>query len=334
MDYTHFVGIDTSKNTLDFAVLARKDILFQLRVGNDLKGIKELMKRLMMMPEFNIKTTLFCMEHTGIYNHHLLKFLFSKKANVCLEAAVKIKSSSGLQRGKNDKIDALRIARYACRYCDEIKLWQPKREALKLLQYFTALRSRLLQAKKQFTVAVKETAVFDKPAAARMKSLCRSSVEAIEKDLAKVEKAIDEIITSDEQLKRLFALITSVNGIGKVTAAEIILTTNEFKDISDPKKFASYAGVAPFSHTSGTSIRGRSRVSPKANKNVKTLLHMAALAAVSYNDDLKQYYQRKLKENKNKMSVLNGVRNKLIHRVFACVRENRLYEKIYEPALI
>lgn len=114
----------------------------------------------------------------------------------------------------------------------------------------------------------------------------------------------------------------------------MIIATNEFKDISDPKKFACYAGVAPFEHTSGTSIRGKSRVSHKANKPMKTLLHMSALVAVNYNDDLKQYYQRKLQENKNKMSVLNAIRNKLIHRVFACVRENRLYQNKCEQSLV
>lgn len=335
MNYTHYIGIDVSKNTLDFAVLEDKEVLFQLQTSNDATGIKDFMKQLKSVsPKFKLNEAVFCMEHTGIYNQHLLYFLFSKKANVCMEASVHIKMSSGLQRGKSDKIDALRIAQYAYKNRDELKLWQPKRQALQQLKHYAALRNRLINAKKQLTVAFKETEAFDKPAATQMKTLCKSSVEALERDITKTEAAIDQLIKADEQLKRLFEIVTSVQGIGKVTATEMIITTNEFKDINDPKKFACYAGVAPFEHSSGTSIRGKARVSHRANKTVKSLLHMSALVAICYNDDLKKYYERKLQENQNKMSIINAVRNKLVHRVFARVRDNKLYQKKYEPIFV
>ncbi len=335
MNYTHFIGIDVSKNTLDFAVLSGKEVLFHVQTSNDVSGIKSFMNQLKTVsPKIKLTETVFCMEHTGIYNQHLLQFLFSKKANVCLEAAIHIKMSSGLQRGKNDKIDAVRIAQYAYKNRETLKLWQPKRQAVEKLKYHAALRNRLINAKKQLTTAFKETAVFDKQAAAKMKSLCHSSVEALERDIAKTEVAIDQLIADDDELTRLFKIVTSVQGIGKVTAIEMIISTNEFKNINDPKKFACYAGVAPFEYTSGTSVRGKARVSHKANKTMKSLLHLAALVAIGYNNDMKEYYQRKLKENKNKMSVINAIRNKLVHRIFACVNNNKLYQIKYEPALV
>ena len=132
----------------------------------------------------------------------------------------------------------------------------------------------------------------------------------------------------------MFGLVTSVTGIGAVTATQIILTTNEFKDINDPKKYACYAGVAPFTRESGV-MKGKSRVSHMANKTVKTLLHLAAMTAIQYNEDLKKFYERKtMEEKKNKMSVLNAVRNKLIARIFACVNQNRKYDKTYVNSLI
>lgn len=106
-----------------------------------------------------------------------------------------------------------------------------------------------------------------------------------------------------------------------------MITTNEFKNIHKAQQYACYAGIAPFEHSSGTSIRGRTRVSHKANKSVKTLLHLAALTAIRYNTDKKNYYNRKIEQGKNKMLVINAVRNKLVHRVFACVTQNRPYEK-------
>ena len=137
------------------------------------------------------------------------------------------------------------------------------------------------------------------------------------------------MINQDPELKRLFGLITSVNGVGKVTATQIILTTNEFKDIKEAKKFACYAGVAPFIKESGMH-KGKARVSHMANKKLKTLLHLAAMVAIQHNQELKVYYDRKVnQEKKNKMSVINAIRNKLILRIFACVKQDRMYEKNY-----
>ena len=158
-------------------------------------------------------------------------------------------------------------------------------------------------------------------------------MKSIKKDIEKIEKSIQEVIKSDEELSRLFGIITSVAGIGEVTAVGIIVTTNEFKDINDSKKYACYAGVAPFVRESGI-FRGKGRVSTMANKVIKSLLHMASLSAIRYNESIKAYYKRKVAEGKNKMSVLNAVRNKLIHCIFACVNQNRKYEKTYTSSLV
>jgi transposase len=330
MNYNFFIGIDVSKKTLDFAVLKDKDLLFKWAGENDESGIKEFWKQLKSQKSFCINEAIFCMEHTGIYNQHLLSFLYARKASVCLEAAIHIKLSSGLQRGKSDQIDAVRIAQYAYKNCAELRLWQPKRQVIQQLKYLSALRNRVINARKQLTVALNETVSFDKIAASECKKLCKASLKALDEDIKRIEIKMDQVIASDEELKALFLIVTSVEGIGKVTATEMIITTNEFKDITEPSKFACYAGVAPFEHSSGTSLKGKPRVSHKANKTMKSLLHMAALVAINYNTDLKAYYQRKVEEKKNKMSVINAVRNKLIWRIFACVKNNHPYQKNYQ----
>lgn len=334
MNYIFFVGIDVSKSTLDFTVLKNNQVLFHLQTSNDLPGIRSFWKQLKLQPGFMLDRALFCMEHTGIYNQHLLSFLFIKKAALCLESAIHIKRSSGLQRGKNDKVDALRIAQYAAKNSACIRLWEPKRPVIEQLKTLASLRSRILNARKQLSVALKESACFDKIATKESKKLCCASLQALSQDLKKVETKIDRLIATDENLKRLFAQVTSVEGIGKITAISMIVTSNEFKDIAEPAKFACYSGVAPFEYSSGSSIRGRARVSHLANKTMKTLLHMSAMAAICYNADLRKYYLRKINEKKNKMSVINAIRNKLIQRVFACVKGDRLYEKNYQSALV
>ena len=102
----------------------------------------------------------------------------------------------------------------------------------------------------------------------------------------KVDTKIKETIENDERLNELFNLVTSVDGIGKITATQIIISTNEFKSINEPKKFACYSGVAPFEYSSGSSVRGRTRVSKMANKQMKQLLHMAALSSICMNGEL------------------------------------------------
>jgi transposase len=334
MEKNYFIGMDVSKATLDVAIVVEKEVVYQQQISNSSTGLKQCLKTLQKtLPEFDISRAVICMEHTGIYNHHALSYLHSIGADLCLESAVQIKLSLGLQRGKNDRIDSVRIARYAYKNREELKFWQPKRSVVEELNRLTVLRDRLLQAKNQLVVSYEEMRQFDKSAATRVKALSKSSMEALARDIDRVETAIEELIRQDEELTRLFKLITSVQGIGKVTAAALIVTTNEFKDIREAKPYACYAGVAPFEHSSGIK-KGRAGVSQKANKQIKCLLHMAALTAIVYNNDLRAYYERKLKENKNKMVIINAVRNKLLHRVFSCVKRNTPYEKIYASALV
>ena len=334
MNYNFFIGIDVSKKTLDFAVFKGKELLFKWVGENDEPGIKKFWVQLKLQQGFCINEAMFCMEHTGIYNQHLLSFLYSKKASVCVEAAVHIKLSSGLQRGKSDRIDAVRIAQYAYKNCMELRLWQPKRQVIQQLKHLSGLRNRVINARKQLTVALNETISFDKKAACECKKLCKASLKTLDEDIKRIELKMDQVIAADAELKKLFSIVTSVDGIGKVTATEMIITTNEFKDITDPAKFACYSGVAPFEYSSGSSIKGKPRVSHKANKNMKSLLHMAALVAINYNTDMKAYYQRKVEQKKNKMLVINAVRNKLIWRIFACVKNNRPYQKNYQLSLV
>jgi len=84
--------------------------------------------------------------------------------------------------------------------------------------------------------------------------------------------------------------------------------------------------VVPFANQSGTSLKGKHRVSHYADKAIKTVLHMAAMSAIRLNNDLRTFYLRKVAEGKNKMSILNAVRNKIVHRIFAVIKNERLYQ--------
>ena len=334
MEFTYFIGIDVSKNELDFAVMRGKTLLFHEEVVNKPDKIHAFMEDLKKQAGFDLKTAIFCMEHTGIYNNHLLAYLQKKKGNICLESATQIKNSLGNLRGKNDKVDSIRIAEYAYKNRDGLCLWKPKRAVLQRLAHLSAVRNRLISAQKSLRTPLDESLGFVAKDIAKLAiQACKATLKAVATDLKKVDVEIRKTIAEDPELDRLFGLVTSVTGIGTATATQIIVTTNEFSDINDPKKYACYAGVAPFARESGL-MKGKAHVSHMANKTVKTLLHMAALTAIQYNQDLKKFYERKtIEEKKNKMSVINAVRNKLILRIFACVNQNRKYDKTYTNSL-
>ena len=161
------------------------------------------------------------------------------------------------------------------------------------------------------------------------KKSCKGSLKSLEKDIKEVEKQIQELIDSDEKVKHQYSIATSVKGIGPVTACQLILCSGEFRKIQTGKQFACYAGVVPFEYSSGSSVRGCPKVSHWANKKLKKYLHMAALSAIQVEGELKEYYHRQLAKGKHKMSVINAVRNKLILRVCACIRDNQLYDPQY-----
>lgn len=334
MEFEFFIGIDVSKGELDFAIQQRGKFLFHREIANTASAINTLIKELSALPGFALAKAVFCMEHTGIYNNHALACLFKKKAHICLAAATQIKNTLGNIRGKNDKIDAIRIAGYAYKERETLRLWKPKREVVQQLAALAATRVRLINVKKQLEAPLKEHDAFSYgKVACQSQQICSSSLKALKQDIKRADKAIEKLIKADAELNRLFRLVTSVSGIGKVTAVQVLIATNEFKDINNPKKFACYSGVAPFTDDSGKIIK-KARVSHMANKKVKTLLHLSAIVAIQHNADLKLFYERKVQQDKkNKMSVINAVRNKLILRIFACVNQNRPYEKFYQNAL-
>lgn len=334
MDFRYYIGIDIAKGTLDWAVFNGKGIVLRMNTLNSAIGIKLALRSLKDLPGWNAKQIIFCMEHTGIYNAHLLEFLYRLQLPIWLEGSLQIKRAGGLQRGKTDTIDAQRIAEYAYRFQDRMRQWQPPRLVVQQLAFLSTTRQRLIQVYNQLANPLDEQKSFISPTLQKqLQKSCKASLLALEKDRKAIDKAIDTLVKEDPYLKELFALITSVPGIGTVTAIEVIIATNELKTITTPKKLACHAGVAPFEYKSGVSIRSRPGVSQHARKRLKSLFHLGAMSAIRVKGELHDYYQRKVAEGKSKMSVINAVRNKLIHRLYAVVKRGEKYDKFYIPML-
>lgn len=333
METVYFLGIDVSKAKFNSALTLDGKNFHELQVENNSKSIAAMFKALKLQIS-SLSNLVVCMEHTGVYCLPLLNYLSKNQVKVCVEPALQIKQSQGMTRGKNDQLDAKRIALYAFKNYENLQFWKPQRLCIQKLKSLLVTRERLVKMKAQLGVPLREGSEFIEESIHRasLKS-CQKTIKAVDLDIQGIEKEIADLVDSDSHLQAECKLITSVPGIGKITALNLIVSTGEFTRIREPKKLACYAGIAPFEHSSGSSIRGKSRVSRMANMTLKRLLHLAAMSAIQCCDELRDYYVRKIAAGKNKMSVLNAVRNKLISRVYACIKQNRPYQKIHQNAL-
>jgi len=321
------LGIDVSKDSIDACLVRSADgQIFESKFHNNLSGFRHLKRWCKEIGSECDEHTLCCMEHTGLYTRLLVHYLVSREVKVWLESSLQIKKSMGLLRGKSDKIDAQRIARYAHLHQSKAEIVQISVLTLEKLKDLQANRRRLMKSLQALRTSVEELKQFDPATGKEIERVNREATRGLEKSLDKVDEQILINISEDQGLKQKYDLMLSVKGVGKVLAAMLLVYTHGFNRLTDSRKLACYSGVAPFAYESGTSIRGKTGVSKFANNELKKVLHMAAISSVQHNPDLKAYFQRKVLEGKNKMSVINAVRNKLLHRVVAVIKRGTPYQ--------
>ena len=322
-------GVDISKHTLDIAFLSDNNQILSYRINNTVLDFRNFLKEVKKQFKLRNADMAFCAENMGIYAKFLTDVLMKMHIPLFLESPLQIKRSLGIHRGKTDKADAIRIAEYARKNFTTLRAWEPPRECIIKLKELLTIRKRLIKVRMILKGSLNNEAYYLNQANAKaLAAHSIRSIDAVTNDLQDVEDGFMKIIQSDEMLSHLFGLVTSVPGVGNLIGTQIIIYTNEFKDFTCPRKFASFCGVAPFPWSSGISVIGKTRVSFYANKELKSLLHMAAMRNIKKTDNfLAKYYERKVLEGKNKMSILNAVRNKIIHRVFSCVTNNKKYNE-------
>lgn len=332
-NYLFYVGIDISKSKLDVVLLKKEapNVTNHFIVENNLKGVKEIFKNLIKQ-KIDLSTVLFCCENTGVYTFPLSSCLSENNLDFWIVPALEIKRSKGISRGKNDKADAKDIALYSIRNVDKLKLSTLPETVIQQLKLLFTEREKVMKAFKIFE-GTKENADFmPKQVYQSVKEINNKTVKFLKGTLKSIEKEIKAIISSHSELKKQFELIKSVPGIGDKTAIYMLIVTRGFTAFDNARKLACYAGTAPFEHTSGSSIKGRTKVNHMADKKMKSILQMCALVAVKHDPQLKEYYQRKKGEGKNAMLVLNNVKCKIIGRVFSVIKRQTPYINTYKFA--
>lgn len=318
-----FVGIDISSKTLDLCVRHADGSASTAAIKNEQESIRTFFSD----PVLN--SCVVAMENTGRYTWALLDVLGELDRTVYVLCPIALKKSTGLKRGKSDKIDAAFICDYISLHHSKgaLKPWVAKDKdfsTLKSLLAHRCRRVRIIAALKCGGDDYRE--LQDTDYQQQVRDLDTETLILLKTQVKQIEAQIEQLVNASITLAPAYALMRSVPGAGKVLCWTLLAKTNGFTTITSPRKMACYAGIAPFEHRSGTSIRGRNKVSHYADKGLKKLLHLAAMSVIRLKGELRDYYLRKVGEGKSKMSVLNAIRNKIIHRIYAAILNNTSYK--------
>lgn len=319
------IGIDVSKMTIDVYLHTLNQ---HKQFTNDIHGFKKMMT---WVKTTGLKTDhlLFCFEHTGWYCLLLSFFLYERAMNYCCVNPIEIKRSMGLKRGKTDKSDSKEIARYAWLRRDELEVSVPPSRKLVELQRMMSLREQLVKQSTALKCLEKGMLVLvDKPEEDVSLEILRESLSLLNAQILAIEKAMTSLVKTEVEMYKNYKLCRSVKGVGMILAIQMLLHTHNFTRFVSWRQFSSYCGLAPFPYQSGTSIHGRMKVHPISDRKMKSLLSMSAISAIQQDEQLKQYYKKRVDEGKPKMVVLNIIRNKLVSRIFVAVNRGTPYQEL------
>ena len=325
MEKKWFIGIDISKKTLDVVIYdsmkKKSDSENYLKISNDADGFEELLAWF-KKKRIKLKDIVVGMENTGAYGYDLRLFLEQTKVDYSVYMPFTLKQALGLVRGKNDKLDAERIAYYTWLHREELTYSRLSGSAVIRLQELIAERKSYIKQ-----LAVHKAFITEKEGKPGTLSLTRAlqSREFLENQIKAIEEEMEEVIRTEDSLSRNYHLLLSIKGIGKVNAIQTLVHTNNFKGFETARQYANYLGIAPHGSTSGTSVRVNPHISHIGPKLLRAELSQAANSAIVHDKEMKIYFLRKRKEGKPYGVVLNAVRFKLVCRMFAVIKRGTPY---------
>lgn len=313
---TLFFGIDISKDSFD----VYSDKMGYNSYSNTKDGFKAFLKVLN-------RASHCVMEATGCYHHKLAMFLYEKgiKVSVVNPLVIKRFIQMKLRRLKTDKSDAFMIYSYASE--QSVEEWQPEKEYIERgKELLSLIQTYLRQA----------TALKNKLHASESKgqtkgviiSSMKRQLRNLKRERQFLEQELESLIKTHEA--KLFTRLTSIPGIGKKTAVLMMVSTSNFNGFNSYKQVSSYLGLAPNERSSGSSIRGKSRISKTGDGLLRNHLFMCSFTASVYNPQCKALFDRIVAKGKSKKLALIAVCNKLIKQAFAIARSGLPYDPNYD----
>jgi transposase len=315
MTQYHFVGVDVAKNKFDAAVSVNNNY-YKDCFNNDKKGYQTFLKWLKKLPQ---GTPWICMEATGHYSELIADFLIKQNIRVSIVNPLQIKNfaRAKLSRNKTDALDAKLIAEY-CQLMRprEFVPRTPSQKTLKdLTKLLDTLKAQHVQLSNQLHSAQSEMA----------KKIIRKLIKELEKEIARIEKQIADVIKSNQHLEEKMELITSIKGIGKLTAYKVLSHIPDMNCFANAKQFAAFIGISPRQHQSGK-FQGKTTISRLGDSRLRKVFYMAALVAKRFNNRLQPFVERLQNKGKAPKAIICAVMRKLAHLVFGVLKSRRPFD--------
>ena len=326
------MGIDISKEKLNICLRKGTQTIREEEIKNTVAAIKKCVKKIEKENGMANDDMLVCAEFTGRYIYPLVCACDELELFLWMEDPTRIKNSFGVTRGKDDWVDARRIAEYAFRFSDKAVAYEMPDRTLVSLKNLLVDRDTLLADRHKYEMQLHDQKGYmDATDYARKKHLWTAVIKTLDKQIALIDHEIQTLVESDKMIKHQTELLKTVDGVGDRIAVRMVVVTMAFKRFETPRQFNCYAGLAPFRYTSGKSIYSKSKVSQRANKQIKALLHLAAVSVATHmkSGEYKDYYKRKTEEGKHPLCVLNVIRAKLVSRMFAVIKRDEAYQRNY-----
>lgn len=312
-------GIDISKSVFDVYCEATGHI----QLNNDEKGFKSFLKTLP-------KTALVVMEATGYYHYRFAQFLHKKGVSVSVVNPLSVKRfiQMKLTKIKTDKSDAKAIYEYGI--MNDLTIYSALTDVqAECLQLFRLLDT-YLKKRTQTKNKLHGEDVLGIPSKYVYKSLQRD-LKHLNKEVQGIELRLLELVKQDQQHQ--LTLLKSIPGMGVKTALFLIVITDGFKKFETASQLCSYVGITPIIRESGSSVRGRSRISKVGNKKLRNLLFLCAFSACKHNKACRDIYERIVAKGKSKKLALIAVANKLLKQAFAIAKSGLPYDENFVSKL-
>ncbi|WP_179018762.1 IS110 family transposase [Winogradskyella forsetii] len=315
-----YFGIDISH--LVFDVTDSDGNYYQFK--NKLSGFKKFAKLL--------SSNSHCvMEATGYYHYQLAYYLLENGINVSVEnpLSVKLFIQMRLSKIKTDKSDSKLICDYAQEV--DLKLW--KGNSKEVQECLQIVRTLSVYTKQRTMIKNKlhGESVLGEPSKAVLRSLKRS-LKQLDKEMKTLEAKL--LVLVKETHQDLFTRIKTIPGIGRKTAIMLIVLTGGFERFSSASELCSYAGLTPVIRQSGSSVKGRPRISKMGNQKLRNLLFMCSFTACKYNKACRDLYERIVAKGKSKKLALIAVCNKLLKQAFAIAKSGLIFDNEYKSTLV
>ena len=327
-----YVGIDPSSE--NFTAALDPDPTTQ-SFANTAEGIESFLRWLQQQGLVR-EAVRICIENTGVYAEVLCYQLHERGYSLSLLDPRKVWKAFGDGQPKSDPFDSRKIAEYARRYADQLRLWQPQELLVEQIRVILTTREQLVQQKTATQNARSTLArkVIQTPAA---NHALEATLTHLKQQITALEEELQRLIRSHPTLLQGVSLLMSAPGVGWLLGAQFLVLTEGFRQIPSYRRLAQYLGISPNEHTSGTSVRKRTRSRRYGPSTVRKLLHLAARSLRTHDPDTRHYFARKTAEGKPKSLLLNNIANQLLKRLCAMLRTRTPYIRGYrslDPRLL